>query len=147
MTQALAKNSMMAFINAALTTPFRSKGRELGKGMDCYGLWWLFQRHCLGVKNPPDYIDSYGNAMAWQTVHRLISKERKLWQEQTAPARGDLVLLRASTNEHSSVCHVGVMISSGLFAEIDEGWRGARVNRLSNPLYRHRIEGFYRYAD
>lgn len=122
-------------IDDLIGAPFRDGGR----GPDAYDCWGLakeiFTR--AGYRNLPDYGISC-DAAADISAH--IDMERPRWQRIGVPTEPCLIAIRF--NEVVFVNHCAVYIGRGQFIHTRKA-TGACLERLDNPAWRHRIEGFY----
>ena len=116
------------------------KFKDFGRGpdeYDCYGLA-LEVSDRLG-KYLPDYGSLASNAA--KQIDTKVGTYKSQFEKVKKPDKGDLVLIINGRYD----CHLGIVISRGVFIHIKKG-RGVQQIRLDHPLYKSRIEGFYRYV-
>jgi len=115
--------------------PYADRGRAFD-GCDCYGLVLLFYREEYG-EEIEDVM--YESAQDHKANARLVdvSKETMRAREVTAPAEGDLVLMRAAGHP----AHIGVYIEPHSCLHTSR-----RYGTVCEPLSRckSQIEGYYR---
>lgn len=111
-----------------------------GRGPDEYDCWGL-ARECLRRQglNPPDYPSTELGAENAETLSGAVPR----WIELQEPEIGCVVAFRMSLGMAS---HVGIVVAPGRFLHVLEHTR-ACVERLSSPLWKRRIAGFYRWPD
>jgi cell wall-associated NlpC family hydrolase len=109
--------------------PFRKEGVGPA-GYGCVGLLLEVMRR-LGHA-VPEYAES-------DAALKLAIGELGEWEKVAVPKAGDAVLLRSSEPDW----HVGVLIDQQHMLHAHPH-AGVVVERIDGPLYRRRIEGFYR---
>lgn len=120
--------------------PFADHGRG-ASGCDCWGLVRLFYRQELGIELSdlgPSYRDTT-DAAGMRLVH---ADQLACWRRVHAPQPGDVALL----NVLGAPVHVGVMLDRRRMLHVQRGIDAA-IERIDGPLWRNRLEGFYRHAD
>lgn len=121
--------------------PFLPDGRDRD-GLDCYGLVCLVYRDRLGVDLPGIRgIYSRNTAGCLKRVARAMAEEKLKWRKVEVPAPYDVVMLR--TGEYA--WHVGLVIDKRRMLHVLEG-TDTMIDEYAGLEWRHRIEGFYRYA-
>lgn len=100
---------------------------------DCYGLVLCLLKRA-GM-NPPDYPSSEHGMI--NSVHIIFAMGQ--WQEVPFPKAGVAVVFKMNSGRPT---HVGVMVSKDQFLHITEK-TDVVVERISSPLWRNRIVGFY----
>ena len=125
---------MESKFNAYIGIPYKNYGRNIN-GCDCYGLTWLIQKEIYGKILPS--FSCYGDDIKnfFSSEKEYISNERI-----SNPKEGDIIAIYMYNS-----AHLGVMINSKKF--IHSGFREGNfstIDRVDNPLYYKRIEGFYR---
>ena len=118
--------------------PFKLGGRgpDCFDCFDCYGLVrFLIERHTGRV------IPDYETPEDAGRVQALMAVERLFWHPLPAAVPGSVVLFRLGRE----ACHVGYVLSHGLFIHAWEKSSGVTVERLA--LWERRIEGFYEYTE
>lgn len=106
-------------------------------GYDCYGLVLEVSKR-LG-KYLPDYESVVSKAM--RQIQDKVNTYKSQFERIEKPERGDLVLITNGRFE----CHIGIVIDRGVFIHIKKEC-GVQQVRFNHPLYKSRIEGFYRYV-
>jgi cell wall-associated NlpC family hydrolase len=92
-------------------------------------------------KDLPTMDEDYSSIEDRATLQRLITQHSSDFTRVENPQPGDLVLMRVVGFNS----HIGLVLEKGNFLHM---WKGAGVvvERLTGPEWRHRIEGYYRYA-
>lgn len=126
--------------------PWKSLGRDRA-GVDCCGLVLLILRERFGV-DAPDYLFDYPDALDAKAVSAVVEREASTrWKKvEGMPRAGDVVVFRRARLQS----HVGLLIGDGRFVHILPPPKPDRPTnsctaRLDAIIWRHRIEGFYRY--
>ena len=119
--------------------PFANRGRDKKTGLDCYGLVQEFYRK-FGVEVPEYYAD-FNDAERIQT---LIADNTKgyPWKRISEPIVPCLIAMRFG---NKYVNHTGVYVGAGKFLHTRDKI-GVCVDRISNPIWRKVIVGFYKYV-
>jgi cell wall-associated NlpC family hydrolase len=121
-------------LNDLIGLPFIDGGRDPAVGLDCWGLSTeVFRRYGI---NLPDYKISCEDA---SRIHSEVAEQRAGWRrcEQEIPVPA-LVVIRFTV-----YCdHTGVYIGQGRFIHTRKGL-GVNIDRVDNPAWAKRIEGFY----
>lgn len=123
--------------------PFKDHGR----GPDYYDCWGLvrevFSRY--GIKLPMYLISCYDVA----SISEQIKKEKELsfkglnnWREIKEPEEPCLILIK---NDPVYTNHCAVYVGSGYMLHTLES-TGVIRTRLTNPLWKRRIRGFWKYV-
>jgi cell wall-associated NlpC family hydrolase len=120
-------------------TRFKERGRDYD-GVDCYGVVYLIYRDLLGIALP-SFADQYRSTEDAEDIAALIAGERQRWVEVDQPQEFDLVLIRLKGME----MHVGVYHRDGWFVHCLTGAMVA-TERITSPVWRHRITGYFRYV-
>jgi len=114
--------------------PFIDGGRDPAVGLDCWGLSTeVFRRYGI---NLPDYKISCEDA---SRIHSEVKEQRPFWRrcEKEIPVPA-LVVIRFTV-----YCdHTGVYLGQGRFIHTRKRI-GANIDRIDNPAWANRIEGFY----
>jgi cell wall-associated NlpC family hydrolase len=116
--------------------PFRFGGR----GPDEYDCWGLV-RECLRRQglNPPDYPSAELGTVNAAT----LAQAAPAWTAVQTPAFGCVVAFRMNCGMAS---HVGIVVGRHQFLHVLEHTHTC-VERLSSPLWRNRITGFYLWEE
>lgn len=102
-----------------------------------------------GLKNVPHEGPQFCREFAARVLARhgipmsnaRSPEEATDWVKVSSPKEMDVVVF----NQGGEPAHVGVCIGRGRFVHVEEGSR-SRIERLSSPLYKGAIEGFYRFV-
>lgn len=121
-----------------LTLEYRNRGRTMA-GIDCWGLCCLVYKDELGITL--SNLDGYTDSEDKTQVEKVITCESKNWVKVTEPQELDIVVFKFADKPN----HVGIMLSRDSFLHA-LAKRGINVERISNILYRNRVENYYRYA-
>lgn len=122
-------------IDDLIGKPFVDGGRGPDE-YDCYGLAMeLFRR--AGINLPEQNIC----CMDTPKIAAEIENQRPTWVRLDAPLAPCMVAIRLSPG---IVNHVGVYIGCGQFIHAYRNAGGVCVNRINEPIWKRRIEGFYR---
>lgn len=100
---------------------------------DCYGLVLCILKRA-GL-NPPEYPSS--EARMVNAVHIIMAMGK--WKEVATPEPGVAVVFKMNSGLPT---HVGVLVGKDQFIHITEK-TDVVVERISSPLWRNRIVGFY----
>ena len=74
-------------------------------------------------------------------LHARNPQDATDWVRGEHPQPRDVVVVRITGRPG----HVGVCVGGGRFLHVEEGETSC-IERLSSPVWRSRIEGFYRYC-
>jgi len=126
--------------------PFVDGGRD-EHGVDCWGLVCLVSRDEFGVELP-DYPGaglSRGRISAKTLLGDVRQRRDEDFHPVEKPQPGDVVLLQPSGRP----ILVGIVVSVRPRLKMMHAERGigVAVEDLNSPLWRHRIEGYYRFDD
>ena len=126
-------------VNNTITLQFANRGRNKDTGLDCYGLVQEFYKK-FGVDIPEYYADFNDG----EKIQTLIASNTKgyPWKKISEPTVPCLIAMRFGSK---FVNHTGVYIGAGKFLHTRDRI-GVCVDRISNPIWRRVIVGFYRYV-
>lgn len=123
---------------------FANRGRDITKGVDCYGLVIeVFRRYGYSI---PEYFADYDDI---KEVNKLITEKTKIvshWKKVTnsnIPVPS-LIAIRFGVPA-GVVNHTGVYIGNGKFIHIREN-TGVCIDRIDSPAWRNMIVGFYEFV-
>lgn len=102
---------------------------------DCYGLCRAVYRE-FGKELP-----EFKHVVEDILVHESIEKAKPMFEKIDKPEPLCLVTFRI---RGKLVCHLGVVLEPPYFIHIMEK-RNVTIERLDNPIWSKRIEGFYRW--
>ena len=128
----------MASVRQFVGKPFRSRGRNIDKGLDCWGLAMaVFKEYDITL---PDFIV---DAFAFHTIDVFAGKEvgSRLWEEVYDPSDKDVPLVVLMRMHSRLVTHAGVYIGNGRIIHTMEK-TGVVVSRVKT--LESRIVGYYR---
>lgn len=126
--------------NQYVGIPYVTCGRDRA-GVDCWGLVRLVLAEQFG-QVLPSFDGAYADGRDVNAIEELGAQRAEAWQRHDGePQPGDVVLFRVM----GRLAHVGVAIGGGLFLHAREG-HAVTIERLSAGSWKHRVEGFYRYA-
>ena len=119
-------------------TRFINGGRDVKKGLDCWGLVIeVYKRY--GFKCPDFRVDAF----AFQAIDALANKEKgqRLWEEVHSPRDNDAPLAVLMRMHPRYITHAGVFLGSNRIIHTTKGTDTimSRVDALKS-----RITGYYR---
>jgi cell wall-associated NlpC family hydrolase len=135
----------MAEIADFVGLPYRDRGRDRD-GVDCYGLVRAVLAELRGVVLP-DYGTYGGGGDHAGIALTIVNGLAEGWRPIADPRLFDLVVFTIAKQPR----HVGLMLGPTRFLHAPEpGDSGAggttRIERITDRMWRNRIEGFYRYG-
>lgn len=114
--------------------------KDGGRGPDVYDCWGLVLEvwRRFGVELPDYRISAFEEAV----IDSQIRAERPKWirQEWPAVSAPSMIVIRFRSQAWAN--HCGVYLGEGRFIHAREK-TGAHVDRVENPLWFKRIDGFY----
>lgn len=116
------------------------------KGVDCWGLVHRIYRDQLGVELPK-YSEISPSDLIKVVREMRAGVVSSLWVSVKEPTPFDVVVMtsfRMGRDARHQPVHVGVMVTNKSLIHVQEATLTV-VERLSAPLIRNRILGFYRY--
>lgn len=126
-------------INKYLGTPFKHLGRSLD-GLDCYGLLIMIYKD---LEIPLIDMEQYDEKWAQKGENYFIENYHKQWEEVKNYRIFDVILFK---NGSDLLNHIGIVLSGGKF--IHSAIRaGTLINRITDPKWFPRIQGFYRFKN
>ncbi len=129
----------MSWWNDYIGIPYKEKGRARD-GADCWGLVRLVYKDQYEIELP-SFIEVY-EAQDSNQIAELFATRREGWEQVAEPREGDVVALRV----FGEITHVGVIAAPGTFLHVRRGIE-AVIERLDSPMWKHRIEGYFRYKE
>ena len=119
--------------------PFLNRGRSLS-GADCWGVVKLtFAKFGVIV---PDVMVSCFDSLK---INQKINERRKHWDPLKEPEVPCLVVFRTDSKNPRMCSHTGVYVGDGYFIHTFMK-RNACKEKIDHPLWKNKIEGFYRYV-
>lgn len=131
----------MPWTDQYIKIPFKVDGRDRD-GIDCGGLVILVYREMLGIELP-----DYHGAMECLSIEgmkrasRTITAELNKWKLVDRPEEFDVIAFRRGKINQA---HVGVYCGRRDMLHICAGIN-ATVEEYNGLLWKHRLNGFYRY--
>lgn len=127
----------MIDVSEYIGLPFQSGGR--GPRYDCYGLLRKVYADRLSIQLPTHmgYTDTLTNATAEIIQGGLVD-----WEPVREPKPWDGVLFYVNGRPN----HIGLVLGKGMMLHTTRH-KDACIEPYTNPAWRGRIEGFYRYGD
>lgn len=115
--------------------PFLAGGRDRA-GCDCWGLLRLIYQERMGLLLPA--YTGYDDPLSAQAA-ALIQEGRTDWQVVESPEPMDAVLFKVAGRPN----HIGLVVAPGQMIHSAAG-KDSCIESYNRPLWRSRIEGFYR---
>ena len=131
----------MIEVKDLLGVPFVDGGRDMRKGMDCWGLFVEVMRR-FGYQ-VPDYKVSCFDP---ESIKGAYQGEVGAWQRVEVAAPGLAVAMAMHPSAPEMVQHFGVALTNKIFIHTMEK-TGVIVSRISDPFFNRKIKGFYRWTD
>jgi cell wall-associated NlpC family hydrolase len=123
--------------------PFKDQGRDRA-GFDCWGLVRCVMAEVFSISGLPDYCESYDSAQNLESVAKAVEAGlAQGWRMLSAgedPREGDLVILKLAGRPW----HCAIAAGSDWMMHCVDGM-GVVMERWTVPLWRKRVEGFYRH--
>ena len=119
--------------------PYKENGRD-ESGIDCWGLARLFYKRELNI-DLPSYAELYDGSYD-PRVPQTIEQYKDNWAKSDIPQTGDLCLFKIM----GEPSHVGIYLGGDKFLHSRDG-KDSVIERLDNPMWFRRLEGFYRYTE
>ncbi len=117
--------------------PFGDKGR--GPTYDCWGIVREVLRRERGL-DLPDYTGEYASSGDRISVSAAVTEGCRSWTKVQAAQVFDVAILRLAGRPW----HCGLVVADDWMLHTLSGV-GSVLERLSSPVWRNRIEGFYRH--
>lgn len=126
------------FVARAGGVPFVAGGRDYD-GWDCWGLCFCAYRDVLGKQL--ERHDGYQGLPDYEEIAAIVRGDLPGWDEVEAPEPLDVALYKVGVYPS----HIALVVDKRRALHANEGSLTA-LARLSSPLWKDRLEGFYRYA-
>jgi hypothetical protein len=130
---------MKTWWNDYISLKYLKKGRDKD-GLDCWGLVKLIYKEQYNIELP-SFSEDY-EAEQQTKIEQLIALGKEGWEKVESPTIGDVALLRVN----GLFMHVGVVVSPNQFIHVSEH-TDTTVERFDTGIWKHRVEGFYRYVE
>jgi hypothetical protein len=130
---------MKTWWNDYISLKYLKKGRDKD-GIDCWGLVKLIYKEQYNI-DLPSFAEEY-EAEQQTKIEQLIALGKEGWEKVDTPTIGDVALLRVN----GLFMHVGVVVSPNQFIHVSEH-TDTTVERFDTGIWKHRVEGFYRYVE
>lgn len=139
----LSKKSIAKVVSEAMRTPFVSLGREVGKGLDCWGLVHHISKESFDMDVPDFRVDALDkNKIFFQFLQAIEEEYYEVDRKDVQP--GDVVALNMVISQPDLVQHFGIMIDDKKFVHTLQK-SGPHLTKLTDIGYKNRIRGFYRW--
>jgi hypothetical protein len=119
--------------------PYKENGRD-DTGLDCWGLARKFYKQELGIELP-SYAELYDGSYD-PKLPQTVNYYKDSWTRVQSPQAGDLCVF----NILGEPTHIAVYIGNEKFLHSREG-KDSVIERLDNPKWANRLEGYYRYTE
>jgi hypothetical protein len=130
---------MKTWWNDYISLKYLKKGRDKD-GIDCWGLVKLIYKEQYNIELP-SFAEEY-EAEQQTKIEQLIALGKEGWEKIETPTIGDVALLRVN----GLFMHVGVVVSPNQFIHVSEH-TNTTIERFDTGIWKHRVEGFYRYVE
>lgn len=127
-------------ISDILKTPFVDGGREVGKGLDCWGNLMATGK-LYGMELPDFSISCFDKNMIF---FQFLQSIKEQFPEVREPRVGDVVGLNLVYSEPALVQHFGMVVEGNRFIHTTEKL-GPHLVKLDDISWKKRIRGFYRW--
>jgi len=125
-------------ISDLMRTPFVSEGRDFKVGLDCWGLVMEVSKRA-GIELP-DFIVKASDECGIENKFACEISSGK-WRKLDKAEVGSIVVIRNSCGPFHN--HFGVYLGYGKFIHALKRMKGIVVDRISNPIWKTKIDGFY----
>lgn len=124
--------------------PYARHGRTR-EGADCWAIPMLIFKERYGIELP-SYDQMYTSYAEEEEVRAMLRGEGSPWRkiELSAAKEGDVVWFR---NPGSEAVHVGMMLDGDKFIHNGRHTLYSTIERISNPVWRNLVVGFYRHGE
>ena len=122
-------------ISELIGIPWTDLGRDKN-GLDCFGLV-LKVYEKFGISIPDVCVSTY----ACKQVDKEINKAKKIWIKVDTPTAPCVLAIKENG---PLIRHLGVYIGNGKFIH-SRIQTGVTIERISSPLWKMKIKGYYKY--
>lgn len=120
-----------------LGIPYKNKGRNI-KGLDCYGLLYLFYKVELDILIP-SFDDKYNTSIDKPSIDKAIKSFSSDWIEVNKPRKHDGVVFTIGGYD----THIGIMIDQEHFMHILENTE-VTIESINSLVWNRRNKTFRR---
>ena len=131
---------MSRAISDLIGIPFVDGGRDVSKGVDCWGLFMVAMKR-FGYDVPDFRVP----CKATREIDGTLKSEIGRWERIMLPVPGCGVAMSTDPGMPRMISHFGVYVGSGKFLHTLEK-TGSIISRLDDPFWKKSIRGFYRWA-
>jgi len=127
--------------------PFKNKGYDASEGFDCQGLVVEVLNRFGAMVEANHGVDSRSDKQITEEVDRQLfsqSDPSTSWAPIEQPEPGCIVLMKTTPGPWWN--HVGIYLDEGRFIHTYKASGGVVINRLTEPLWKNRIQGFYKWT-
>ena len=126
-------------ISNLIGVPFKSRGRSIHDGFDCWGLVIeVFRR--ININLPDFYIDAYDSFEIDKTRNIFESN----WEKVKKPDMGIVIGLNFDRMAPDITQHFGVCLDNRKFIHVVEG-SGVIITQLNHAFFKNIIAGYYKW--
>jgi len=129
-------------INEYVGIPFNENGLSPEEGFNCWSLTKYVAEKEFGIYLP-SYSEQYSTPLDYKELSNLIGKESTTnWVEveKGKEKPGDVIILRL----RNQPIHAGLVVKRGKMLHVYKGINTV-IDRYDSPLWKHRINGIFRY--
>lgn len=131
----------MRSVDDLVGVPFVNRGRDVSKGLDCWGL--LREAMARFGKHIPDVSVS---AYATREIARMYQQVCRGFVQVQEPEPGDVVAMAIDPEAFDVIQHAGVFVGGGKMLHTIEK-TGSIMVRVDHPYWKNRVKGFYRWTE
>lgn len=124
-----------------MSVPYKHKGRTLKDGLDCYGLILIWYKFKFGIELI-DINEDYEKLWAIKGKNYFIENYHKQWIKVSEQKIDEVILYK---NKRGIVNHGGICMGNDRFLHACRA--GVVINRICDPQWNKRIDGYYRYVN
>ena len=131
----------MVNVHDLMGTPFVPGGRQVGKGLDCWGLYIEVMKR-FGITVPDFKISCFASDLINQ---EKLEVTKRMMIPVDSPVPGDGVAMAIHPEAPDMVQHFGVMVDNRRYIHTLEK-AGVLLTRIDAFYWRSKIRGYYRWA-
>lgn len=130
-------------VESWLGTPYKRKGTDRS-GIDCFNLCRALNREIGQIDLPPFESPDPDDPKQWSIIDRIIRDAKSGFERLAEPEQFCLVTFIIYP---PYITHIGFVLEDKRhFLHILNKKQGVTIGELDSLSWRHRIEGYYRYA-